>query len=130
MIESKIRAILAATSAVTAITSTRIYVGILPQGATFPALTIQPITYNADNHLTDAGDLQWDRIQIDAWGTTYAATDALYQAAVNALNGNSFSGTGYRIGSVIVQIGGGYRYESSVNIHRRYFDIGVWFDLT
>jgi len=130
MIESKIRAILAATSAVSAIVGTRIYTGILPQSPTYPALTIQPISYNADNHLTAPGGLQWDRLQIDAWGSTYAATDALYQAVVAALNGKSFSGTGYRLGSVIVQVGGGYQFEDSVKVHRRHFDAGIWFELT
>jgi hypothetical protein len=130
MIEAKIRAILAATTAVSTLVGTRIYVGILPQDPTYPALTIQPISYNPDNHLTAPGDLQWDRLQIDAWGVTYAAADGLYRAAITALNGKAFTGTGYRIGSVIVQVGGGHQYEESVKVHRRHFDVGVWFELT
>jgi hypothetical protein len=130
MIEAALRAVLIANAGVTALVGTRVYVGILPQDPTYPALTIQPVGYNADNHLTDAGDLQWDRLQIDAWGETYAATHQLYKAAIDAINGNDFSGTGYRIGSVTVQVGGGYRYEESVKIHRRHFDVGIWFELT
>lgn len=130
MIEDKILAVLAADSTVTAITSTRLYVGILPQSPTYPAITIQPITYNPDNTVTGPGDLQWDRLQIDCWGETYASADALYRIAVEALNGKQFSGTGYRIGSCNVQIGGGYDYEESTRIYTRRFDIGVWYELT
>jgi hypothetical protein len=112
------------------IVAARIYCGILPQNPTYPALTIQPITYNPDNDLAGPGGLQWDRLQIDAGAATYAAADGLYKAVIAALNGKSFSGSGYRIGSVVVETGGGYGYEESVGIHRRHFDIGVWYELS
>lgn len=130
MIEDKVRAILAATSAVTDLTSTRIYVGILPQSPTYPAITIQPITHDPSNTLATAGDLKWDRLQIDCWGATYASCDTLYRAVTTALNIQQFTGTGYRIGSCSIQTGGGYRYEDSTKIHGRYFDLGIWYELT
>jgi hypothetical protein len=130
MIEDKIRAILAATSAVTNITSTRIYVGILPQSPTYPAITIQPITFDPDNAVAEENSLKRDRIQIDCWGETYADADGLYRVAISALNLNQFSGTGYRIGSLNVMPSGGYRYEESTKIHGRNFDIGVLYELT
>lgn len=129
MIEAKIRSILIANEAVGALISKRVYVGILPQKPTYPALTIQPITHNPDNDLAGPGDMQWDRLQIDAWGNTYAAAAELYKAVIDALNGKKFNGTGYTA-SIIVPPSGGYGYEPSVGIHRRYFDIGVWFELS
>ena len=130
MIEAKIRAILAATTAVTTMVSTRIYAGILPQNPTYPAITIQPITYDSSNTLKGSGNLQWDRLQIDAWGETYASTDGVYKAVITALNGKQFTGTGYRIGSCNVQAGGRYRYEDSTKIHGRSVDFGIWFNLS
>jgi hypothetical protein len=129
LIEAQIRAILAVDNGVKALVAARIYCGVLPQNPVYPALTIQPITHDPDNDLAGPSDLQWDRLQIDAWASTYAAAHALYKATMDALNGKSFTGIGYRIGSAVVEPGGGYGYEPSVEVHRRYFDIGVWFVL-
>jgi hypothetical protein len=87
------------------------------------------ISHNPDNHLKGPGGLKWERIQINAWGATYAAADGLIKAIATAINGKSFTGTGYRIGSIVGQIGGGYQYEESVKTHRINLDYGVWYEL-
>ena len=125
MIAPKVRAILAADSAVAALVGARIYIGPLPQAPAYPAINIYLITHNPDNHLAGPGSLKWERLQVNAWGATYAEADKLIKAIAAAINGKKFPD--YGIGSIVGQISGGYNYEESVKVHQIHLDFGIWF---
>lgn len=129
MIEAAVRGILAADSGVLALVGSRVHAGPLPQGGAYPAVNMYLITHDPDNHLNGPGNLPHERIQINAWGSTYAAADGLIKAVDNAINAKSFSGTGYTC-SIEGLIGGSYQFEPTVNVHRLSLDYGILFTLT
>ena len=75
---------LAATSAITDETSTRIYRGRRPQDTSLPAITYQRVSTTAVNHATGATDTAFCTIQINALaanqGTARTIADAIKTA--------------------------------------------------
>jgi hypothetical protein len=126
-VEEAVRKILADDADVAALVGTRVLCGILPQDPTYPALTIQPIVEDANTAVNDAKGLEYARLQVDAWATSYGGAKALIDAVKAALHGQTFSETGCRIGSAVALTGGGYMYEDSVKVHRRFRDFGLWY---
>jgi hypothetical protein len=93
--EEDLRAILLASSGVTALVGTRINFGTHPQGQLMPAIVLN--TISADNGHTNSGpdSLLTGRVQVDSYGLTYGATKALSRAVLAALDGyrgGSFQG--------------------------------------
>jgi hypothetical protein len=64
MITAMVRAKLAATSAVTALVSTRIYVDMLPEPATLPAISVHPVSRIPD---PEVGKGWTARVQVSCW---------------------------------------------------------------
>jgi hypothetical protein len=87
MIESDLYSYLSGVSAVSALAGTRLYPLILPQAPTYPAITYT--VQGADRDYTYCGPsgLVKKDIQIDAWGSTYAAAKALQDVLRVALDG-------------------------------------------
>jgi hypothetical protein len=96
---------LEAVAAVTAIVSSRIYQGVIPQDATFPAIRAQRISEDEPMHLRGASSMFRTRVQVDSVSN---ATDPIGQAtALDALvhgdgSGSSLVGWKGEAGSVQV----------------------------
>lgn len=130
MIEQGIRAMLIADSDVVALVGTRIYPGILPQGPSYPCISIWPISQNDNVTLRTLPDLKWSRLQIDSWAQTFAAMMDLHEKVFTALANKTGTPSGYDIRSIVPLIGGIYVYEDSVDKHRRSRDFGIWWKTT
>lgn len=126
MIESALRSMLLADSAVAALVGTRVYVGRLPQSPIYPAITLEPVSEDDNNTVASVGDLRWARIEVDAWAESFAAVNALYRAINFALNGKKGTFGNSDIRSCSSMTGGRYFYEDSVTAHRRLRDYSVW----
>jgi len=73
---------LEAVAAVTALVSTRIYLGVLPQKATLPAIRVQRVSENEFMHMRGTSAVYRTRVQVDSVSN---ASDAAGQAlAVDA----------------------------------------------
>ncbi len=128
MIESAVRTVLTGNATVSGLVGTRVYVGgKIPQGATLPLIVITFISHNGENHLKGAGNLQWERLQIEAWGETYSDAVSVLKAVDEALNGNKFSSSNPVIASCVCQTGGSYVFQDAVNAHALSLDYGFWF---
>lgn len=81
-IESAIRAVIAADTAVTAIIKDRLYPLRVPQGVSLPAVTYQEIS--GDDGMTTDGALGLvdGRFQFTCWSTTHAGAAALRDALI------------------------------------------------
>jgi hypothetical protein len=86
MLEESICTQLLASTAITAIVSTRIYPIFLPQNAPYPAQTYQRITTTPVNSITGYSYEENARIQIDSWATSYSAAKNLGRATLKAMN--------------------------------------------
>lgn len=80
-IVNDLRTYLISKSAVTALTSTRIYLGELPQNAAMPAVVLNLIDSNSQRNLTALDGLRRSRVQVDCYGTSTGA--APYASAYN-----------------------------------------------
>lgn len=86
-----LRAILLATSGVTALVATRINWGTHPQGAALPAIVLNVID-DADGYTLAGPDgLSQGRVQVDCYATSPGAADRLAEAVIAALSGYSDS---------------------------------------
>ena len=96
MIETALTTYLKTLPAMTAIFSTRMYVGTLPSTVTYPALSIVQISQSVDyTHRYDTV-----RLQVTITAETYKAAKDGSQSVINSLN--SFEGilSGLEIGSI------------------------------
>lgn len=75
-VEAAIVAALKANAGVSALAGTRVFIEGAQQGGTYPFVTVQRISTPTASHLNGASNLDWPRIQIDAWS----------QVALEALN--------------------------------------------
>lgn len=82
-------AVLKADAAVTAIvgagTAAKISPLIKSQNLVAPAVTLQRINVDPQNHLRGFANLDDSRVQLDAWAETYAGVRALATACRNAM---------------------------------------------
>ena len=66
-------------TAITTLTSTRIYPEVLPQNSTLPAITYRTITGDAESHLLGISGLVHSRIQIDCFAATHISARAVHE---------------------------------------------------
>lgn len=82
MISAALRAKLLATSGVTALVSTRVYVDYLPQSPTLPAISIHPVS-QIPNKTVDKGSTA--RIQVSCWSNPSIAGGARSPSEVTSV---------------------------------------------
>jgi hypothetical protein len=80
-VEAAIAARIAAISAVTAIVSGRVYLDLLPQSPTYPAVLVQLVSDPSRYHLRGVVGLKRARVQVDAYAMKTSGVDQ-YSAAV------------------------------------------------
>lgn len=86
--EEAFRALLLASSGVTALVSGRVNWGTHPQGQPLPGVVLNVIS-DTNGHLINAPEtLTLARVQVDCWAPTYASAKALGRAARAALDGH------------------------------------------
>ena len=93
--EEAFRALLLASSGVTALVGTRINWGAHPQGAAMPFIVLTVISGNGGHTLQGRDGLSEGRVQVDCYADTYRAAKLLARAvagAVDAHQGGQFSG--------------------------------------
>lgn len=115
--ESTVYGWLAATSAVTALVSTRIYAVVAPQNAARPFLVYSLISAVPQNELDGVPGCANYRVQIDSYATTYAASKAIGNAARDTLESNDRA-------HLISE--GAVGYESETELYRDSRDYSVW----
>lgn len=90
--EEEIRAVLLASSGITALAGTRVDFGSNPQGSAFPRVVLWTID-NGDGLNIDGPDGFFEgRVQVDCYGTTYSAAKSLSRAVITSLNGYAGGG--------------------------------------
>jgi hypothetical protein len=77
---------------VTSLVGQRVYVEVLPQHATLPAIRIQRISELEDAHLRGARAIRQARVQVDAIAATLEAATAVSDAAHGDGAGSGLSG--------------------------------------
>lgn len=89
-----VRALLSASSPLTALVAARIYPGVVPQGAPFPAVVLRVVDEVPENSLTPSVSerLMRARLQVDCYAPTYRAARELFDevdVVLGALASNS-----------------------------------------
>lgn len=112
-------------SGVSNLVSTRIWYSTWPQDPTLPALTVQQISGVPEPAMgADVGEVEV-RVQIDAWGSTRAATKALGEQVRDAMQRVTVTHGGVTLTTISMN-DGGVRYESQGEIWRHRQDFGLW----
>lgn len=76
-----VRTLLAATTGVTSLTSTRIYYdGVLPQNPVYPAVTLVEVSAEHVGHLNGESGLVESRVQVDAWSEQPDTANSVHEA--------------------------------------------------
>ena len=118
MLEESICTKLLASTAVTALTSTRLYPIFLPQNTTYPAQTYQRISTMPVNTISGYSYLENARIQIDSWATSYSAVKTLARETLKAMD----SSTSYEAVLEMEMDS----YEPEVELYRVMQDYSCW----
>ena len=122
---------LAANAGISTLVSTRVYNLRIPQGATFPLITIARVsTPRIITHdSSGSGGTAYPRMQIDAWASTHKVakqiTDAI-RAYLNGLKATITSGAD----SVVIQAAivdqETPEYDTEINLYRGRSEYIVW----
>jgi len=115
----------------TAVGTSRIYPGEMPQGVTLQSLVYQEISNQGDHHMEGASGLSRPRYQVTAWAPTRDAARALALLAKERLDGyRGVMGSG----GAAVTVNGVF-FESSqdmkddvAKLFGRAMDFFIWFD--
>ncbi len=117
-VETKLVALLSATSAITALVKDRIYPLILPQNQDLPAISYTRIIGMPVYSLKGYSGLDNVHVQIDCWASTYAGAKAVAAAVLAAIDtATTFKG---------VMSGDRDMYEDDVQIYRVSMDWSLW----
>ena len=87
-----VKARLLSLNAVTTLVVSRVYVDLLPQKPTLPAIRIQRISEAEDAHLRGAKAMRRARVQVDAIATSLETATAVSDAAHGDGAGSGLSG--------------------------------------
>jgi len=100
-----VKARLLSLNAVTTLVVSRVYVDLLPQKPTLPAIRIQRISESEDAHLRGAKAMRRARVQVDAIATSLETATAVSDAAHGDGAGSGLSGwTGEVSGQAVMAI--------------------------
>jgi len=83
---ASLRTYLQTKTALTALVSTRIYTGTVPQGATYPHIMITDISIFVRQGIASEDGQDEERIQFDIYGETYLSVDDIQKQLRVALN--------------------------------------------
>jgi len=102
-VETDLYTTLSAASGVTALVSTRLYVGFAPENATLPYIVYSLVGTDRLATLPSVGDPARKRMQIECVGATYASAEAVAAAVVSALTQNGYQQSAYSLYDDITQ---------------------------
>lgn len=130
-VESAVIARLKATSAVTALVSTRIYLLKLPQRPTLPAIRVQLISDPQNKHLRGPDRATRARIQVDAYQAEtavdpYGSVEDISEAVNDALVFAGFTVAGVQVQSAERVDRRAMREADELNLVRMLQDFQVW----
>lgn len=130
-VESAVVAKLKATSAVTALVSTRIYLLKLPQKPTLPAIRVQLIDDPQTKHLRGPNGMTAARVQVDAYQAEtavdpYGSVDSISEAVNDALVYEGFTVAGIKVQSAERVDRRAMREADELNLVRMLQDFRVW----
>ena len=115
-------------SALTALTSTRVYWGVAPQNVAKPYVVMYRVSGIRDMKMSGASGLVESRVQIDSFGTTYASAKGVARQIEARLSG--YRGTQSSIvfdGCFLIAERDGYEPDASPDdLHRVSLDFTVW----
>jgi hypothetical protein len=95
---------LSAITGLTSLVSARIYVDLLPQKPTLPAVRVQRISEIEDAHLRGVGAIRRARVQVDAIATSLETATQVSDAAHGDGAGSGLSGWQGDLGSPAVRV--------------------------
>lgn len=125
MMLSDLRTFLLADGTVAGLVATRIYPSVLPQAPTLPAITYSTISAVRDHTMAGPDGLPSKRIQIDAWGSTFAQVAALADAIRERLDGHLGAMGSTEVKGVFASTER-HLYESETKLYRVSMDYIVW----
>ena len=87
--EEQLRAILLASSGVTALVGTRVNFGEHPQGQPLPAIVMSTVSEVSDHTIDGPDGVPDARVQVDCYAVTYGAAKQLSRVVRTVLDGHS-----------------------------------------
>jgi len=109
---------------VSALVSTRIYPGTLPQNWTNPAISYQRISGERVRNLTGPAGRARPRIQIDCWADSYSGAKALATAVRSAMDGYAGLMGTTRVSSIVLESDTDF-YETDIQVYRVSMDFWI-----
>ena len=100
--EADLLAKIKATTAVSALVSTRVNWSRRPQGEALPAIVLHRIGGMPDVHHGGASGLSVSRVQVDCWGASYGAAKAIARAVQSAITARTFTQGSTRFDVILV----------------------------
>lgn len=126
MIDANLYTFLAAQSAITNVTGTRIYPEILPADPTFEAITFRADYHDIDNVFGGSTNFCRSDYYIDAWAETHAEAIALAKLIRDNLKDVSGAFGGITIQEVFITMGPQTVFEDSVEAYRTTQMFSIW----
>ena len=123
-IEEGLYSYLSTNVGVSALVSTRIYPGTLPQNWTAPAISFQRISGVRLRRLSGPVGRATPRIQIDCWADSYSGAKALAEAVRSAMDGYAGLMGTTTVGSVVLETDIDF-YEPDTNVYRVSMDYWI-----
>ena len=128
--EEALRSYLLADTAITAAVADRAYWGQRPQGSALPCLVLTVVSAIPAYEYTGAAPITENRVQIDAYGATYASVKALSRLVRARLGGIRVLQSGVRLRAFKVseRDDRGEAQSAGVAVFRCSTDYQVWHD--
>lgn len=126
MIDANVYAYLKAQTAITAVSSTRIYNTILPEKPTYPAITFRAELHDIDNVFGGSTGFARSDYYVDAWATTITAANALAKLIKTALKDHTGSFGGITVQEIFITMGPIPVFENSVRAFRVTQMFSIW----
>lgn len=116
---AELRAHVLEDETVSGLVGARMYPTALPQNATFPAISYQLVSEIRTPTMLHPDTLPEARVQIDAWGKTFAQAHAVAEALRECLDGfrGQMDSPGIYVGGIFADTGRTF-YESEPELHR------------
>lgn len=131
MIQEAVLAKLAATSALTALVSTRIYNGTAPQGVGLPYVVFSEISSDRPRSMSGAVAIVDSRVEVLAYGASPDSSIAVADAVRGALDGYRGTSSGVSVRSCRLEsTDDDYvrpRSGESIHIYRRSLEFAIWY---